>query len=1044
MSKADLKRPAFVQKLLDILSSPMLVGLVVTFTMTWLALQYYESQHDPAAIDEGSAIGILDQIHRKTIDFRLINRGEFGGSPRVAVLAIDDASIEREGRWPWPREKIGRLIENAVDAGAKIVAFDVVFSESDPNSSIKTLSKLKFQLGQAKLKSSTTVSPEVLEMISKEIEASNSDKKFGETIGLYQDSVVMGSYFDYESFNAGEAVNPLRDYCIDAHYSRTYEKKYWEKQAIFPIVIDPTTNTSNAKRPPQALLDRASLHITSTEIGRAAKWFSANPTAVNAVVESLRVLDVEIPADVVPILFVWANIGDEQGLYDLLDSDPSLKRFANRPMIIQIFNITLKALTPPQLADLRQDLGSEVMGYCRRFLTDDDELLDKAKWAKSVDQPVDVIDDQWPIFGYEPLWEELKTEGKILNKTSLNEEIQSWKSNAHINSVKGYERAWISIPEVAATTRHTGYFNAELDPDGTVRRTMLLSRRGNFYIPSLALKTFLLDRGLQARFSYKPDQRRSLVLKLKGTKRSKRKIIQQLEIIDAKDKVRMQIPVDEAGRMMINYSGPQQMFEYVSASSILNNDRDVLVQRRKQDPETGIKGTFTEKIEKKKFLKDKLLIVGATAIGVYDLRLSPFEENYPGVETHANVLSNLLTEESRASGELIPPTQPGFLKVHPLEEHYMWIVIFAGGLLIGAALTWLGSVYGLLLTTGLLLSIYFLDRYVLFANGYVFNVSIPTITVFLNFVGITSYKYFTEERKKQELKGTFAKYVSPAIVDEILKDPGNIELGGKKVELTVMFSDVRGFTTISEKLDPRALSSLLNSYLTPMTDLVFETKGTLDKYMGDAIMAFWGAPIPLEDHPQRAATCALKMLKQLKVLQQEYLAKGLPTIDIGIGLNTGDMSVGNMGSNTVRSYTVMGDSVNLGSRLEGINKEYGTRIIVSEFTQRRIAQEFITREVDWVRVKGKAQPVRIFELLGTKANGPLAPDSQLLALLPEFEKGFRLYHERKFDEAVVAFTAALNTKPDDECSQLYIERCNDYLAEPPGNDWDGVYTMKTK
>jgi adenylate cyclase len=1044
MSKADLKRPIFVQKLFDILSSPMIIGLLATFTMTWLALQYYESQHDTTAIDEGSVVGILDQIHRKTIDFRLINRGEFYGSPRVAVLAIDDASIEREGRWPWPREKIGRLIENAVDAGAKIVAFDVVFSESDPNSSIKTLSKLKFQISQAKLKNRNAVSPEILEMISKELEASNSDKKFGETIGLYQDSVVMGSYFDYESFNAGEIANPMRDYCIDAHYSRTYEKKYWEKEAIFPIVVDPTAGKEGAKRPPQALLERTALHITSTEIGRAAKWFSANPTAVNAVIESLRVLDVEIPADIVPILFVWANIGDEQGLYDLLDSDPGLKRFANRPMILQIFSITLKALTPPQLADLRQDLSSEVMAYCRRFLTNDDELLDKTKWAKSVDQPAEVIDSQWPIFGYEPLWEELKAEGKVQSNSTLKEEIQSWKSSAHMNSVKGYERAWISIPEVAATTKHTGYFNAELDPDGTVRRTMLLSRRGNFYIPSLALKTFLLDRGLQARFSYKPDQRRSILSDKNGDNRVKRKIISQVEVIDRNDKVRMQIPVDEAGRMMINYSGPQQMFEYVSASSILNNERDVLVQSRKQDPETGIKGTYTAKIEKKKFLKDKLLIVGATAIGVYDLRLSPFEENYPGVETHANVLSNLLTEDSRASGEAIPSTQPGFLKVHPLEEHYMWIIILAGGLLISAALTWLGSVYGLLLTVGLLLSIYFLDRYVLFANGYVFNVSIPTITVFLNFVGITSYKYFTEERKKQELKGTFAKYVSPAIVDEILKDPGNIELGGKKVELTVMFSDVRGFTTISEKLDPRALSNLLNSYLTPMTDLVFETKGTLDKYMGDAIMAFWGAPIPLEDHPQRAATCALKMLKKLKVLQQEYAAKGLPTIDIGIGLNTGDMSVGNMGSNTVRSYTVMGDSVNLGSRLEGINKEYGTRIIVSEFTQKRIAQDFITREVDWVRVKGKAQPVRIFELMGTKASGPLAPEGQLLALLPEFEKGFRLYHERKFDEAVVAFTAALNTKPDDECSQLYIERCTEYLAEPPGNDWDGVYTMKTK
>lgn len=370
--------------------------------------------------------------------------------------------------------------------------------------------------------------------------------------------------------------------------------------------------------------------------------------------------------------------------------------------------------------------------------------------------------------------------------------------------------------------------------------------------------------------------------------------------------------------------------------------------------------------------------------------------------------------------------------------------ILIGGLLMSAGLTWSGPVAGLGIMLFGLFTVYAVDRYVLFNNGFLVNVSIPIFTVFFNFVGITSYKYFTEEKKKQELKGTFAKYVSPAVVDEILKDPENIELGGKKVELTVMFSDVRGFTTISEKLDPRALSDLLNSYLTPMTDLVFETKGTLDKYMGDAIMAFWGAPIPLEDHPKRAANCALLMLKKLKELQFEYMQKGLPSIDIGIGLNTGDMSVGNMGSNTVRSYTVMGDAVNLGSRLEGINKEYGTRIIISEFTQSRIADDFITREVDWVRVKGKAQPVRIFELIGNRAPGPLQADEVMLRLLPSFESGFQLYHERRFAEARQAFTEALAIKPDDECSKLYLERCQDYIQEPPDSDWDGVYTMKTK
>ncbi|MDX9732357.1 MAG: adenylate/guanylate cyclase domain-containing protein, partial [Bdellovibrionales bacterium] len=340
---------------------------------------------------------------------------------------------------------------------------------------------------------------------------------------------------------------------------------------------------------------------------------------------------------------------------------------------------------------------------------------------------------------------------------------------------------------------------------------------------------------------------------------------------------------------------------------------------------------------------------------------------------------------------------------------------------------------------------YLADIHILFADGYVVNISLPILTVFAVFVSTTSYKYFTEERKKRALKGTFAKYVSPAVVDEILKDPENIELGGKKVELTVMFSDVRGFTTISEKLDPRALSDLLNSYLTPMTDLVFETRGTLDKYMGDAIMAFWGAPIHFDDHAERAAHCALLMIKKLKELQQDYATRGLPAIDIGIGLNTGDMSVGNMGSNTVRSYTVMGDSVNLGSRLEGINKEYGTRIIVSEFTHAKIAKNYVTREVDWVRVKGKVQPVRIFELIGTKSPmSDLAASSEMLALLPDFETGFRLYHQRNFAEAVTAFTQALNAKPDDFCSQLYIDRCQEYLDNPPPLDWDGVYTMKTK
>jgi adenylate cyclase len=311
--------------------------------------------------------------------------------------------------------------------------------------------------------------------------------------------------------------------------------------------------------------------------------------------------------------------------------------------------------------------------------------------------------------------------------------------------------------------------------------------------------------------------------------------------------------------------------------------------------------------------------------------------------------------------------------------------------------------------------------------------------ILLIYVTITVYRYFTEERKKKELKSTFANYVSPAIVDEILKSPENLNLGGRKQRMSVFFSDVRGFTTISEKLSPTDLSKLLSDYLTPMTELVFKNKGTLDKYMGDAIMAFFGAPVFRPDHAADACRCALESMKKLKEVQAEFASKNLPLIDIGIGINTGDMSVGNMGSNRIKSYTVMGDSVNLGSRLEGINKEYGTHIIISEFTHKDIQGKFVCRPVDSVRVKGKLEPVKIFELLSEEAL-----PAGLQEWLKEYELGYELYLKKQFSEALSHFDKASQLGTDDEVSKLYIERCQEYMATPPPPDWDGVFVMKTK
>ena len=274
----------------------------------------------------------------------------------------------------------------------------------------------------------------------------------------------------------------------------------------------------------------------------------------------------------------------------------------------------------------------------------------------------------------------------------------------------------------------------------------------------------------------------------------------------------------------------------------------------------------------------------------------------------------------------------------------------------------------------------------------------------------------------------------------MLKSPEKLQLGGEKRVCTVLFSDIRGFTTISERLTPEQLVTLLNEYLTPMTNLVFKYDGTLDKYMGDAIMAIFGAPVAHPNHATRAAWTSLEMMEELAILQEGWRKDGVPELDIGIGLNTGPMSVGNMGSEVRFDYTVMGDNVNLGSRLEGINKQYGTNIICSEVTKDACGGDIHTRELDSVRVKGKREPVKIYEILG---KGKIPTNKQ--PFITTFERAIATYKAQRWDEAIALFNEVRgNLKPNDYCSAMYIERCEQMRANPPGEDWDGVYTMTTK
>ena len=414
----------------------------------------------------------------------------------------------------------------------------------------------------------------------------------------------------------------------------------------------------------------------------------------------------------------------------------------------------------------------------------------------------------------------------------------------------------------------------------------------------------------------------------------------------------------------------------------------------------------------------RIVLVGATATGVYDARVTPLDVGLPGVEIHATVIDNILRRD--------------FIR----QPDWIWAINIPAIILMtfipGLFIYRLRPLRGVPISTGLLV-IY------LFANWYFFNqrVWINFIYPFLGCLGIvvaiTVYRYVTEEREKRKIRGAFQFYVSAGVVDEILKDPGKLKLGGERKVLTVLFSDIKGFSYLSETLPPEALTKLLNLYLTPMTVTVFKYQGTLDKYMGDAIMAIFGAPLEQNDHAEKACHTALDMVEPLKDLQKSWEIDGIPEISIGIGINTGPMSVGNMGSDVLFDYTVVGDHVNLGSRLEKLNREYGTNIIISEFTHRHIQDKFVCRELDIVRVRGRKEPVTIFELLGRGE-----PFSQWPAFKRSFEQGLMAYRSQHWDDGIGEFNEALRIRRDDGPAKLYLRRCTQLREKSPSPKWDGI------
>jgi adenylate cyclase len=540
-----------------------------------------------------------------------------------------------------------------------------------------------------------------------------------------------------------------------------------------------------------------------------------------------------------------------------------------------------------------------------------------------------------------------------------------------------------NLPIFANYAKNFGYFNVFPDSDGVVRRIpATIKFQGNFY-PSLDVAAYLA-------YTDQPLENVAVIFNPNG-----------LERIDIGA---LSIPTDPQGFVQIDYHGDAKSgtFRRISMADVV---------QRKFRPEE---------------FRDKLVLVGPTATGIGDMAVTPFQtEGFPGVEVHANFITNLLEGQ--------------FIRRGLRENLVDLVVLLAFSLATGVLL----SVVPPVRATAILvisLAAFWVFAYYLFAAYHVWIAAfLPTATLAVNYAGIVSYRFFFEERERKRVRDTFGQYVAPGIVNQLLERPELLRLGGEEKVLTAMFTDIRDFTGISEKMSPRELVELLNEHLSEMTEIVFQHRGTLDKYIGDSIMAFWGAPYPQPDHPANACRAGLAMLKTLEAMRARAEAAGRPLINIGIGINTGPVLVGNMGSRRRFNFTIMGDNVNLASRLEGLNKTFGTRLIISESTYEAVQNEMMVRELDLIRVKGKQKPVKIYELLGLLSDG-----QALRPKVERFHAALQVYRDGEWEQAIGMFGELLKDYPEDGPTRTFVQRCWDLIENPPEGEWDGVFVMKEK
>ncbi len=568
--------------------------------------------------------------------------------------------------------------------------------------------------------------------------------------------------------------------------------------------------------------------------------------------------------------------------------------------------------------------------------------------------------------------------------------------------IPGFTGTVVNLPELEAGANGNGSFNMLADPDGLVRRVPLLVRLGDEIYPALAAEVIRVVQGA-----------RTHIIRASGA--SGEESFGQVTGVNNIRIGNTVVPTDANGAVYIHYT-EEEPSRYVPAWTV-----------------------FDESVDPN-LIAGNIILIGTSAAGLQDQRATPLNPVIPGVEIHAQLVEMMTLE--LAGGEAAYLLRPDWASGAEI------IYLIALGLLLIFVLPRWGAMRSAIFGVTMIGLATYGSWYAFTELRFLLDPVFPSVVILFIYIVESLMTYLKTEAEKEQVRGAFQHYLSPALVEQLAENPDQLKLGGETRQMTLMFSDIRGFTTISESFDAEGLTSFINKFLTPMTDIILSTKGTVDKYMGDCIMAFWNAPLDDEHHARHAAYAALQMKTRLAELNQEWKAdaeendrKYVP-VKVGIGLNTGDCCVGNMGSAQRFDYSVLGDDVNLASRLEGQAKTYGMDIILGENTRNQIADMALI-ELDLIQVKGKTVPIRIYALMGDEDFAALAEFKELYSSHAQFLQNYR---EQNWDFAL-AHIAQYRQEGGGQLDKLYAlyeDRINEFKANPPGQDWAGVYVAVTK